>query len=64
MTPPIVWRRSRRCDSGHCLEVAQAGGRVLVRDSKLGALSPVLAFDPTPWSAFVMDLRTDRIGAP
>ncbi|WP_040863591.1 DUF397 domain-containing protein [Nocardia niigatensis] len=36
-----------------CVEAAHlSGGRVAVRDSKLGETSPVLAFAPEDWDAF------------
>ena len=37
----------------NCVEVAQVPGWVGVRDSKLGASSPVLVFTEDEWSAFV-----------
>jgi hypothetical protein len=48
----IRWTRSRRCDSGECVEVVLAAGRVLVRGSEEpdGA---VLKFHPDDWRAFL-----------
>jgi hypothetical protein len=46
------WRRSRRCDSGSCVEVMRADdGRILVRSS----LRPdaVLRVGAAEWSAFL-----------
>lgn len=48
----MIWRRSSRCDSGSCVEVAQDGDTVLIRDSKLGDDSPVLTFTREEWGAF------------
>ncbi|MGQ0716129.1 MAG: DUF397 domain-containing protein [Pseudonocardiales bacterium] len=38
--------------SAECVEVANLAGHRLVRDSKLGDASPVLAVSPAEWSAF------------
>jgi hypothetical protein len=52
----LHWRRSTRCNSGYCVEVAQQPGRVLVRDAKDPG-SGTLAFDPAAWQGFLADLR-------
>lgn len=36
-----------------CAEVGSVPGIIGVRDTKLGAASPILAFDPTEWEAFI-----------
>ncbi|WP_433567361.1 DUF397 domain-containing protein [Nocardia sp. CA-151230] len=48
------WFKSSRSSSGKdCVEAAHlSGGRVAVRDSKLGEASPVLAFAPETWDVF------------
>ncbi|WP_255953018.1 DUF397 domain-containing protein [Streptomyces odontomachi] len=53
-----AWRASSYSGGqGNCLEVADSiPGVVPVRDSKRPA-SPVLAFGPAAWSAFVDHLR-------
>lgn len=51
-----VWTKSSYCGSGQCLEVAEAAGVVLVRDSR-GGRSPVLEFSPTAWREFVRLIR-------
>ncbi|MFG2046938.1 DUF397 domain-containing protein [Micromonospora sp. NPDC048935] len=49
----LEWRTSTRSSgNGNCVEVATAGGRVAVRDSK-DRSGPALAFGPTAWRAFV-----------
>ena len=48
---PITWTRSSYC-SPHCVEVAQVGEEVLVRDSK-NPTGGVLSFTPAEWTAFV-----------
>ncbi|MGH3752660.1 MAG: DUF397 domain-containing protein [Pseudonocardiaceae bacterium] len=44
-----------------CVEVAYLPGRRLVRDSKLGDASPVLAVSPTEWSAFTAVVKAGRL---
>jgi len=52
-TPPSpAWRRSRRCDSGACVEVAFDGDEFLVRDGKHPE-GPTLSFTPLEWEAFL-----------
>lgn len=57
MNEIIRWVRSSRCSNGACVEVAVEDGRVLVRDSKLGEESPVLAFSPSDWRTFLATAR-------
>ena len=53
------WLRSRRCESGNCLEVATSHtGHVTVRDSK--TIGPVLNLDRAVWRAFMVDVREGR----
>jgi hypothetical protein len=40
-----------------CVEVAQDGDFVLVRDSKLGEESPVLVFDKKEWGTFLEGVK-------
>ncbi|MFG1839928.1 DUF397 domain-containing protein [Micromonospora sp. NPDC049175] len=54
------WRTSSRSSgNGNCVEVATAGGRVAVRDSK-DRSGPALAFDPVAWRAFVLGVGEVR----
>jgi hypothetical protein len=50
----IEWRRSSRCETGGCVEVARIGGMIAIRDSKDSA---VLIFSPEEWSAFAAGVR-------
>jgi uncharacterized protein DUF397 len=50
------WRRSRRCDTGHCIEAALVGQEVAVRDSK-DPNGPILRFSMDEWSSFVAGVR-------
>ncbi|NJC68987.1 DUF397 domain-containing protein [Planosporangium thailandense] len=55
--PQYVWRRSSRCGSGACVEVAEIDGSIVVRDSKNPSGS-WLAFDRSEWHAFLAGVRT------
>jgi hypothetical protein len=46
------WRKSRRCGSNACVEVAKVDGAYLVRDSK-DPDGAVLSFTEREWAAFV-----------
>lgn len=49
--PKPSWRRSTRCGSNACVEIAKQQDQYLVRDSK-NPDGPVLTFTPTEWIAF------------
>ena len=52
-----AWRKSRRCESSHCVEVAfRPDGGVWVRDSKHPD-GPVLKFTAAEWAAFTAGAR-------
>ncbi|GAB2935841.1 hypothetical protein GCM10027280_24720 [Micromonospora polyrhachis] len=57
---PARWRRSSRCESHTCVEVAFTSGRVLARDSKVDD-GPVLEFGAGPWQAFCAELKAGRL---
>jgi Domain of unknown function (DUF397) len=48
----VDWRKSTRCGSSACVEVAVVDGGVLVRDSKNPDRAP-LTFTREEWTAFV-----------
>lgn len=52
----LIWRRARRCDAGHCVEIADQGDWVFVRDSKDPAV--VLTFGRQEWAAFLDGVLT------
>ena len=52
----VEFKVSSHCDGGACVEVA-VPGEVLVRDSKLGAASPILSFTPAAWAMFLGQVR-------
>ncbi|GAB7044891.1 DUF397 domain-containing protein [Catenuloplanes indicus] len=47
-----AWRKSSRCESHTCVEIATLPGIVLVRDSK-DPDGEVLAFEAPAWRAFL-----------
>jgi hypothetical protein len=47
-----AWRKSSRCGSSSCVEVAQVGDQYLVRDSK-NPDQTALTFTADEWTAFV-----------
>jgi Domain of unknown function (DUF397) len=51
-----VWRRSTRCDSGSCVEVAYLGAEVLLRDSKDPG-DIVLRLSKYEWVTFLRALK-------
>ncbi|WP_019855609.1 DUF397 domain-containing protein [Actinopolyspora mortivallis] len=57
------WRKSTRSNGGgQCVEVARnLPGTALVRDSKLGADSPVLAVPPERFTTFLDTIKSDRL---
>jgi hypothetical protein len=60
---PIAWRRSSRCSTNSCVEVADLpGGSVAVRDSKASGPSPVLVFDPQEWQSFISGVKAGEFG--
>lgn len=63
MTTRLVWRRSSRCESGLCVEVARVGGGAAVRDAKDPA-GPVLSFDAVSWKALLDGIRAGEFDLP
>jgi hypothetical protein len=57
------WRKSTRCESSGCVEVAEADGRVMVRDST-DPHGPVLTFSRQSWAAFVAAVRLGLLDGP
>jgi hypothetical protein len=61
-----AWRRSTRCSSGGCVEVAKVGEgkdgkKYLVRDSK-DPQSPELAFGSAAWQTFIEGVKNGELG--
>ena len=57
-TEQLYWRRSSRCGSTSCVEVASLAATVLLRDSK-HPLQAALEFDHRTWRTFVGGLKRD-----
>ena len=56
------WRKSSFSGGGgsNCVEVADAGQAIAVRDSK-DALGPVLVFGQHAWCQFAANLKTEQL---
>jgi hypothetical protein len=54
-----VWRKSTFCSSDSCVEVAQDGDRILMRDGK-DTSRPSLSFDRATWAQFVTEVQKGR----
>lgn len=52
MTETSQWRKSSRCGTSTCVEVAQHGDAILIRDSK-NPDAGTLAVTRDEWDAFV-----------
>ncbi|MEU8006469.1 DUF397 domain-containing protein [Catellatospora sp. NPDC049111] len=48
----VSWRKSKRCDTTACIEVAMIDSNIALRDSK-NPEGPVLQFTREEWDAFV-----------
>lgn len=55
------WRRSRRCSTGACVEVARTSGHLMVRDSKNLGARPI-SFTAEQWTAFVAGVKSGAFG--
>jgi predicted secreted Zn-dependent protease len=54
----LRWRRSTRCSTNSCVEVADlADGGAAIRDTKAGADGPILVFSGEEWRAFVAGVK-------
>jgi hypothetical protein len=62
MTMPTTspeWRRSPRCASNACIEVAKVADRFLIRDSK-NHDAGTLVFTTQEWEAFAESIKRDE----
>ena len=55
------WRRSTRCSTGACVEVAEGVDAVLVRDSKKPE-GGNLQIDHAAWMSFIAAISAGEIG--
>ncbi|UKD58564.1 DUF397 domain-containing protein [Amycolatopsis sp. FU40] len=51
------WHKASYSKENACVEVGSVPGLVGVRDTKLGATSPILVFDSAEWDAFVRGIK-------
>jgi hypothetical protein len=54
------WRRSSRCESQHCVEVAEVAGGIAVRDSTDPCRS--LRITAPAWRRFLAALHAGQLG--
>jgi uncharacterized protein DUF397 len=57
MSESLKWIKSSYSSTGNCVEVGNAVGRVLVRDTKQAPAGPVLAFRTDTWNRFAAGLK-------
>jgi len=56
-----VWRKSRASTDGEsCVEIAQIGERIFVRDSKSNDRRVTLMFDKQAWREFIINAKGFR----
>jgi hypothetical protein len=58
-----LWRKSTRCESNACVEVASLGESVAMRDSKRTD-GPVLVFTAQAWHDFLAAARDGEFDLP
>lgn len=59
LTENMRWRRSARCASNACLEIATVGDIYLVRDAK-DPDGAVLSVNAAGWTAFLLGVKAGR----
>lgn len=56
------WRKPTRSQGeNNCVEIASVPGMIGVRDTKLGAASPILAFSDTAFAALIDAAKNGRL---
>jgi hypothetical protein len=55
-----VWRKSRRCDGGTCVETALIGEAVHIRDTQ----AEELAFSTDAWAQFIEGVKRGEFDRP
>jgi hypothetical protein len=63
LTAATNWHKASFSQGGEngCVEVGSVPGLVGVRDTKLGAASPILVFAPEEWEAFLVGVRNNAL---
>ncbi len=59
----LIWRRSRKCSNGNCVEVAADTQAIHVRDSK-DPHGGRLSFSHAQWRHFLSTIRSDGLDMP
>ena len=61
LTQASGWQKSSYSQGANdCVEITtEVPGWIAMRDSKLGASSPLLPFSTAQWTAFLGDIRTE-----
>jgi uncharacterized protein DUF397 len=54
---PFTKSSHSKGDQGQCVEIATAGGKVAIRDSKLAPHSPILELSKPAFAAFIATIR-------
>lgn len=59
----MTWRKAKASgeNGGQCVELAEAGEHILVRDSKLGDASPVLRLSRAQVAGLVADVKAGNL---
>jgi hypothetical protein len=57
------WRKSSKCGSNACVEVAPIDGNIAMRDSKTAG-GPILTFTPKTWDEFIAGVRNGDFEQP
>lgn len=56
----LIWRVSSKSNAGNCVEVANDGTAILVRDTKDRSRG-ILAFPSGAWEDFIKTVQTESI---
>jgi len=62
LASPMAWRRSSRCATQSCVEVADLPDGVAIRDSKSPGTSPILVFTADEWESFISGVKAGEFG--
>ena len=58
--PSLVWRKSTRCESNGCVEVALTSDQRIALRNSTDPQGPVLTFSRDTWGAFMEDIRAGK----
>lgn len=63
LEPAPAWRKSSRCGTATCVEVARVGEKYLIRDSKNPEIAPLM-FSAEEWRAFEAGVQAGEFRFP